>query len=129
MFKKIKALAKPLKDSGFNVEYVWKVGANKITSRIYTKGDVKVGLNYQAEGNSTNYNLTSEFSKKTIITISSMDIVPFLNVSIESSTPKTTKSSDGTFSMSSSMMTMPTEPEDLPINDYSILPNLKIEQE
>ena len=82
LFEQIKKVSIPLINDGYNVEYVWKVNVNKLTSRIFKEGGIQAGLNYQAEVSGKTYFLSENFTKKQLITIQSNDVGIFLNIDI-----------------------------------------------
>lgn len=73
-FKRVVDLSRPLKDAGFTVEFVWKVNVNKLTSRLFKEGKMEAGLNYQAEATGKIYNKTEDFTKKTMLTVQTIDV-------------------------------------------------------
>ena len=80
LFDQILKFSKPLINSGYKVEYVWKVNVNKLTSRVFKEGGIQAGLNYQAEVSGKTYFATEDFTKKQLITIQSNDVGIFLNI-------------------------------------------------
>lgn len=84
LYQQILKFAKPLKNAGYNVEFVWKVNVNKITSRVFKEGEIQVGFNYQAEGSGKIYNKTEDFTKKNLITLQTIDVSLFLTEATKS---------------------------------------------
>jgi len=84
LFQKIVKLSKPLTTAGYNVEFVWKVNVNKLTSRIFKEGDIQVGFNYQVEGSGKVYNKTEDFTKKSLITLQTIDVGIFITETVKS---------------------------------------------
>jgi hypothetical protein len=79
LYNKVMKNAVRLKKAGYEVEFVWKVNVNKLTSRVFKQGEIQVGFNYQAEGKGGNYNKTEDFTKKNLITLQTIDISVFID--------------------------------------------------
>jgi hypothetical protein len=84
LFEQVLKFSKPLKNAGYNVEFVWKVNVNKLTSRVFKEGNVQVGFNYQVEGSGKIYNKTEDFTKKNLITLQTIDVTIFMTEATKS---------------------------------------------
>jgi len=84
LYQKVLKYSKPLKDAGYNAEFVWKVNINKLTSRVFKEGDVQAGFNYQVEGSGKSYYKTEDFTKKSLITLQTIDVSIFMQEATKS---------------------------------------------
>jgi hypothetical protein len=84
LYEQVLKFSKPLKNAGYNVEFVWKVNVNKLTSRVFKEGNVQVGFNYQVEGSGKIYNKTEDFTKKNLTTLQTIDVTIFMSEATKS---------------------------------------------